>query len=102
MLQLRDIFQERHVELRHGVQAKQIQARHAEMRAFDRPIVQPGDAQCATIAHTAGENFVSVREIIAILPDDLQHVAEMLRFRLAEAEWNHISQLAAPGLLNAM
>ena len=56
------------------------------MHAVDRPIVEPGDAQRAAIAHAAAQNLPGVRQVVAILPHDLGHVAKVLRFSAAQAE----------------
>ena len=59
-----------HVQRRHRVQPKQIQPRHAEVHAFDGPIVEARDAQRAAVAHAPAQDFPGVGEIVAILPDD--------------------------------
>src|SRR4051812_45730431 len=87
-LQLRNIFQQTDIECRHCIEPEQIQAGHAQMDSLDRPVVKAGNAESAAIADSLAENFPGVREIVAISPDDLRHVAKMLRLGLAKAERN--------------
>src|SRR5690606_7389719 len=76
------------IKFRHGVQPEQIQARHAKMRALHGPIVQPSDAERAAIAHALADDLPRVAEIVAVLPHDLRHVAEVLRLHLTHAKWH--------------
>ena len=81
---------------------KQIQPRHAKMHAVDRPVVKPRDAQRAPVAHAFGDDFPGVSQIIAILPNDFEHVAKMLRLGLAESKRNGRPQTVSKRFLDAM
>ena len=81
-----DVRHERRIERAHRVQAKQIQPRHAEMHAVDRPVVEAGDAERAAIAHALAEDFPCVGRVVAVLPRDLEHVAEVTRLAAGHAK----------------
>lgn len=83
-----DVVEEGNVQFRCGVEAEEIQARHAKMRALDGPIVKASDAQGATITDTAAKDFPGVGEIVPVLPDDRGHVAEVARLPIEQAKWN--------------
>ena len=86
--QLRDIGQKPLVERRDRVQAQKIQARHAKMRPLHGPIVQARHAERAAVAHAASDHFPRVGQVVLVLPNDMEHVAEVLRFCEANAEWS--------------
>ena len=44
----------------HGVQPEQLEARHAEMNAFDRPIVKTGHSERAPVANPLAQDFPRV------------------------------------------
>ena len=46
------VFQQTHIQLRHRVQSKQVQSRHAQMNPLDRPIMESGHAEGAAIANS--------------------------------------------------
>ncbi len=58
----------------------------ARCTPLNRPIVQARYAERAAIAHALGDHLVGVRQIVAVLPDDPEHVAKMLRLRLPDDE----------------
>ena len=98
----RGVLELANVERGHRVQAKQIQARHAEMRAGDGPVVQSSDAERAAIAHALGDDLPRVAEVVAVLPDDADHVAEMLGLGAANAEGQERLEPVREGSLDAM
>ena len=81
--QVGDVFQQRDIQRRHGVEAKQIEPGHAKMRARDGPVVEAGHAEGAAVANSPAEDFPAVRKIIAVLPDDLGRVRGHVRRDLA-------------------
>ena len=101
-LQGGDVVQERNVEFRHGIQPKQVQTRHAEVRAFDGPIVKTGDAECAAVAHAAAEDFPGVGKIVAILPDDGGHVAEVAWLAVEQTERDKLAEARGAIFLELM
>src|SRR5216684_4945361 len=72
------------------------------MRARDGPVVEPGHAEGAAVADPLAEDLPAVGKIVAVLPDNLGHVAEVLRFGLAKAEGNGALELVHQALLNAV
>ena len=84
--QIRDIGQKPLVERGDRVQAQKIQARHAKMRSLHGPIVQAGHAERATIAHAASDHFPRVGKVVPVFPNNMEHVAKVLRFGQANAE----------------
>jgi hypothetical protein len=56
------------------------------MNAFDGPVVKARDAERAAVANAARENFVGVTKVVAILPNDLEHVAKVARLAGGDAE----------------
>ena len=46
------VFQQTHIQLRHRVQSKQVQSRHAQMNTLDRPIMESSHAEGAAIANS--------------------------------------------------
>ena len=97
-----DVVQERNVEFRHGIQPEQIKARHAEMGAFDGPIVKTGDAEGAAVADTAAEDFPGVGKVVAILPDDGGHVAEVARLAVEQTEGDKLPEACGAIFLDLM
>jgi hypothetical protein len=97
-----NIFKSRNVQCWHCVQAKQIQPRHAQMHALDRPIVETSDTKRATITNALTQDFPGITEIIAIFPDYPGHVAEVLGFGLTQPEGNCGFEFSLPIFLNAM
>ena len=95
-----DVGEAPRVERRHGVEPQQVQPRHAQVDAVDRPVVQARDAERAAVAHAAAQHLPGVAEVVAVLPRDARHVAKVVRFRLAEAERNGARQALFPGLLS--
>ncbi len=67
------------------------------MGTLDSPIVEAGDAEGAAVAHAAGDDFPSVGEVVAVFPDDSEHVAEVLRFGVTEAEGGEAGEALAEG-----
>ena len=56
------------------------------MHAFDRPVVEAGDAESAAVTHTAIDDLPRVGEIVFVVPDHLEHIAEVFRLRVADAK----------------
>jgi hypothetical protein len=100
--QQRQILQLANVERRHGVQPKQIQAGHAQVGAFDGPVVKPRDPQRAPIAHALAQYLPGIAEIVAVLPDDAEHVTKVLGFGPAQPEGNGGFELVGKTVLNAV
>ena len=95
-----DVLQQRRVECRHGVEPQQIQSRHAEVHTVDRPVMQAGDAQRAAVAHALGHHLPRVAKVVLVFPDNLEHVAKMLRLCQANAKRQQLLQLVGTGFLN--
>ena len=74
------------IERRHGVEAQEIESRHAQMHAVDRPVMKAGYAEGTTVAHAFAKNLPCVRYIIAIGPGNSEHVAEMPGLGLSQAK----------------
>ena len=98
--QVVDVLQQRRVECRHGVEPQQIQPRHAEVHTVDRPVMQAGDAQRAAVAHALGHHLPRVAKVVLVFPDNLEHVAKMLRLGQANAKRQQLLQLVGTGFLN--
>ena len=72
--QLGDALQPSLVRGAHGVQAEQLEPRHAQVDAGDHVVAQPARAQRAAVAHAAREDAPGVREVVAVLPHHLRHL----------------------------
>ena len=84
--QLRDIGKKSLIERRDRVQTQKIEARHAKMRSLHGPIMQARHAERATIAHAASDHFPRVGKVVPVFPNNMEHVAKVLRFGKADAE----------------
>ncbi len=71
---------------RHGAQPEHLQAAEAKMDAGDGVVVQAGGTERAAVTDTVAQNAVGVSEIVAVVPENAQHRAVMMRLALAEAE----------------
>src|SRR6185436_19442264 len=87
---------------RHGVQTKEIQASHAQVSAFDRPVVQARNPESAAVTDTLGNDLPGITKIVAVFPNDFRHIAEMLRLALANSEGNESPGARFAILLNLM
>ena len=54
--------------------------------------METGDAEGATVADAAGEDLVGVAKIVAVVPDDFEHVAEMARLAGIDSEGNQAAE----------
>ena len=85
LAQLLDVGEHRRVERAHRVDPQQVEPRRAEVDAGDRPVVEAGDTERAAVAHALAQDAPRVRQVAAVLPDDLRHVAVVVRLLLADA-----------------
>jgi hypothetical protein len=83
---------------RHGVEPQQIQPRHAEVGALDGPVVETGYAERAAVAHAAGDYLPGVGQVVAVVPHDLEHVAEVFGLGVTEAKRGQAGEALAKRL----
>ncbi len=74
------------VECGHRVQAQELEAHHAEVSAFDRPVREAGGAERAAVADAPRQDPPGEGELRSVLPGHPRHLAEVPGFRFAEAE----------------
>ena len=55
--------------------------------------MQAGDAQRAAVAHALGNHLPRIAKVVLVFPDNLEHVAKMLRLGQANAERQQLLQL---------
>jgi hypothetical protein len=70
----------------HGVEPQEIETDEAEVRALDRPVLQPRGAQRAAVADALAEDLPGVGRVLPVVPGDLQHLQVVVRLALAEPE----------------
>ena len=73
-----------------GVQPHQLEAHHAEVRARQRPVAQARCAQRAAVADAVRQDAPGERQLVAVLPGDLDHLAVVVRLLRAESEKGHV------------
>src|SRR5690242_752518 len=56
------------VDRRGSVDLQQLEARRAQMRPADGPVVEPRDTERTSIAHTLAQDAPRVRKVPAVLP----------------------------------
>ena len=79
--QRRDVAEQCVVHLAHRVDLEQAEARRAQVDAVDGPVVQPGHAESAAVAHTLAQDARGVGQGAPVLPHHLQHVEVVVGFR---------------------
>ncbi len=50
----------------------------------ERPVVEAGDAERAAVAHALAQDAPRVRQVVAVLPDGLDHLVVVVRLLLAD------------------
>jgi len=63
---------------------QQVEARRAEVKSIDRPILEPSDAKGAAVADPLTEDAPGVAKVAAVLPDRAQRLREVVRLLKAE------------------
>ena len=80
----------------HGVQAQELEARHAQVDARDHVVAQPARPERASVTHAVPEDAPGVPEVVAVLPGDLDHLPIGPRTRVASgAEGEEVTQAEA-------
>ena len=82
--QPRDIAEDGVVERLGAVQLEQPQAGRAQVDAVQRPVVEPGDAQRAAVAHPLGEDRPRLAGVALHTPGDLGHLAVVVGLLVAD------------------
>jgi len=68
-----DVPQSLRIERAHRVDLEEIEARRAEVDAVDRPVVEAGNAERATVADALAEDVPCVPGVALVLPHGLGH-----------------------------
>src|SRR4029453_8296651 len=87
-LQRPQIFEHPRIQRRSGIQAHQLEAHHAEVRVREGPVPQTAGSQRAAVAHSVREYPPGKRQLIAVLPRDLDHLTIVMVLR-SESEQRH-------------
>jgi hypothetical protein len=92
--EVRNVFKEGNLQFGHGVEPKEIEPSHTKVRAFDGPVVKAGDTEGASITDAAAEDFPGIAEVVAVLPNDACHVAEVAWFAIEQTEGDKAAKTA--------
>ncbi len=68
-----------------GVDLQQFQARRAQVHAGDRPVVEAGNAERASVAHALAQDAPRKRQVAPVVPHGRGHVAVVMRLLLSRA-----------------